>query len=209
MVFIDISVGIHERMVKWPSHQDIQVRKVKDLCCGDSTNSSAISFNVHTGTHVDAPSHFLKNSQTLDEMSLDVLVGPAIVVDLGNIDLISRKDLENSPIPSGTKRLLLKTKNSKKWHDEEAIFDPAFVALTRDAAEWIVEKDIQLVGIDALSIQRYRDPDSQVHDILLSESVVIIEGLDLTAAKPGNYELICLPLRIVGCDGAPARAVLR
>jgi arylformamidase len=164
--------------------------------------------SVHTGTHVDAPAHFVAGGTTVEKMPMDVLMGPAYVADLGDTDIIDAGDLERAGVPLGVERLLMRTRNSRMWHDQvRSDFREDFVGLAAGGAQWIVERHIRLVGIDYLSIQPFGAP-ADTHIILLGEAIVILEGLDLSGVRCGAYELCCLPLKLVGAEGAPARAVL-
>jgi arylformamidase len=160
--------------------------------------------NVHTGTHIDAPLHHLPDGLSAADISLDALIGPAVVVDLSEIDVVTAETLERLNLSASTQRLLLRTRNSRLWVEGVREFRTDYVALTADAAQWIVDHGIRLIGMDYLSVQRYHD-GPETHLILLRAGVVIVEGLNLA----GEYELICLPLRLVGAEGAPARAILR
>ncbi len=175
---------------------------------GDPYNLSRLDFNLHTGTHVDAPLHFLQNGTTVEKLPLEVLVGPCYVAHLPDAADITVDELIDLNLPSGIERLLLRTRNSELWVAMTTEFKKDFVALTHDAAQWIVDKGIKLIGVDYLSVQRYHD-DARTHQILLGADVIALEGLNLSGIKPGFYELICLPLKLVGAEGAPARAVLR
>jgi arylformamidase len=157
---------------------------------------------------VDAPAHFIENGSTLEELPLDTLMGPATVVELPEVDIITPELLEAQALPPQTRRLLLKTKNSDLWTDPGHQFNPDFVALTSAAADWIVRKGIRLVGIDYLSVQIFKDKEPLTHRILLEAGVVILEGINLQNVRPGIYQLICLPMKLDGIEGAPARAVL-
>jgi len=192
----------------WPGCKGIRITQIKCLDKGDPYNLSRLDFNLHTGTHVDAPIHFLQNGTTVEKLPLDVLVGPCYVAHLPDTADITSDILTDLNLPPGIERLLLRTRNSELWATKTAEFRKDFVALTHDAARWIVDKGIWLIGVDYLSVQRYHD-DTQTHQILLGADVIALEGLDLTGIKPGFYELICLPLKLVGAEGAPARAVLR
>jgi arylformamidase len=149
----------------------------------------------------------LVDGVTVDELALDRLIGPAFVVDLPSVAAVTARDLNCLALPPETERLLIRTRNSALWAACVAEFDPDFVALTAGAAQWIVDRGIRLIGVDYLSVQRFGDPPL-THEILLRAGVLIIEGLDLSAVQPGTHHLICLPLRILGAEGAPARAVL-
>lgn len=175
---------------------------------GDAVNDSTLVCGVHTGTHVDAPLHFLADGADVTHLSLDVLIGPAIVAALPAVEAITAHDLEALDLPVDTQRLLLRTRNSEGWQRGDRIFRTNFVALTTDAAHWIVARGIRLIGVDYLSVQRFRD-NPQTHIALLEAEIVIVEGLNLAQIEPGNYELICLPLKLAGAEGSPARAVLK
>ena len=164
--------------------------------------------DVHVGTHIDAPWHFIPGGKTVEELDLNKLVGNAYVVGFPGVTEISREMLEKTHIPDDISRLLLKTDNSKQWTEGNRKFKPDFVAITPDAAEWLVENDFVLVGIDYLSIQKFGDT-SLTHEALLEAEIIIVEGLNLAHVDEGTYELYCLPLKLADADGAPARALLR
>jgi len=161
--------------------------------------------DVHTGTHIDAPLHFLRDGDSVDSLDLDRFCGPVQVVEFMDTGAMTARFLDLACHPE-VERLLIKSRNSSLWEQEGFCAD--YSALSEDAAQWIVAKGIQLVGIDYLSVQCF-DTDPRVHTILLQAGVAIVEGLDLSKATCGTYELICLPLSISGSEGAPARAVLR
>ncbi len=206
--YIDISVAVSPNLPRWPGSPAIEFDRSSDLERGDTANDTTIAFSVHTGTHVDAPLHFVRGGKSVETMPLEVLVGKAVVVDLSEVDVISAETLGSLALPTQTERLLLRTRNSQLWQREVREFNPDFVAITADAAQWIVDRGIKLVGIDYLSIQRFSD-SPQTHLILLQAEVVIVEGLNLTDVAAGDYELTCLPLKLAGVEGAPARAILR
>ena len=139
---------------------------------------------------------------------METLVGPAVVASLHDVASVTAADLEALDLPGDVQRLLLKTRNSDLWANGVNEFRPDFVALTADAADWVVQREMLLIGVDYLSVQRFRD-GPQVHVTLLQAGVVILEGLNLSSAPPGKYELVCLPLKLADADGAPARAILR
>lgn len=205
---IDISLPLEPSLPIWPGSTGIAVERVLDIDRGDSVNNSHLSCDVHAGTHIDAPLHHLTGGAGVEQVYLTDLIGEAYVVELLHTEIITRETLEESSLPRNVQRLLIKTQNSHLWKSKESIFDPSYVALAPDAAEWIVANGIRLVGIDYLSVERF-DAGSQTHKILLEAGVVIVEGLNLSDAYSGTYELICLPLKLVGADGAPARAILR
>jgi arylformamidase len=169
---------------------------------------STISMGVHAGTHVDAPLHFLPGREDVSQLSFDALLGPCYVASVKDASAVRDSDLESLPIPSDTTRLLLRTRNSDGWASGAQDFNPDFVALTPEAARWVVNHSIKLIGIDSLSIQRFNDRP-ETHLILLEAGVVVLEGLSLYGVVQGRYELICLPIKLQGAEGAPARAVLR
>jgi arylformamidase len=205
---IDITVPMQSEMPVWPGTKGVRLTPILRLKNGDSSNLSQLDCNLHTGTHVDAPSHFLNSDITVEKLPLDILVGPAFVAHLLEAKDITPEDLANLNLPSGVERLLLRTSNSKLWVEGATEFSQDFVALTPDAAQWIVDNGISLIGVDYLSVQRYGD-DSVTHEILLGAGTVALEGLNLSDVQSGFYELICLPLRLVGAEASPARAILR
>ena len=203
---LDISMPVRPGMVAWPGSPGVVAEEHLALARGDVANATRLSLDVHCGTHVDAPLHVLAGAPAMDSLDLGRLCGPAAVVELGDVRRISAEHLERA-VPAGTSRLLLKTINSRGGVSADA-FDEDFAALTADAAQWIVERGIDLVGIDYLSIQRFED-DPTTHEILLGAPVIILEGLVLSHVAPGPYELYCLPIAIPDLEAAPARAVLR
>lgn len=205
---IDISLALHSKMPKWPGSEGIKIQQIKRLEEGDKVNISKIESDVHAGTHVDAPLHFIKDGNTVEALPLDRLIGPAVVAVIPEARVITAKHLECLGLSPKTKRLLLRTRNSDLWASGITEFRENYTALTADAAKWLVNQGIELVGIDYLSIQIFNDP-ATTHEILLKGQVVILEGLNLADVEAGLYELICLPIKIVGTEGALARAVLR
>ena len=208
MKYIDISLGLHSNLPHFPNTPGFTLEWFKQIDKGDDCNNSRIESDVHFGTHIDAPLHFIQGGKTVDQLSPDILIGPAWVVDLRSVEAITASHLSALSLPAKIERLLIHTNNSDQWESREFKFDPDFVALTEDAARWIAKHKIRLVGIDYLSVQRYHD-SLAVHKILLEAEIVIVEGLNLMAVMPGEYELICLPIKIVGAEGAPSRAFLR
>ena len=206
MAIYDVSVPLRSGMPTYGGEPGPHLDHLKQIARGDSANVTALSLGSHTGTHVDAPHHFLDGRSTVEAMPIDALVGPAQVIEMAEQRHITAADLESASMPDGTKRLLLKTPNSRFWNDDD--FHQDFVGLTGDAAEWLVARDFVLVGIDYLSIERFGSPEHEVHKTLLEANVVIVEGLDLSAVSPGQYTMACAPLKVVGADGAPARVLL-
>lgn len=207
-VLIDVSVPLQEDMLVWPGSSGLQIRRIMHLESGDSANVTHMGCDVHVGTHVDAPLHFISGGPSVETMPLDLLIGLAIVAYLPDAVTITTVDLEALTLPDNTERLLFHTRNSELWESQAQNFHADYAALTADAARWIVMKGIRLVGIDYLSVQRYHD-GPETYRVLLGAKVIIVEGLNLSKVSPGKYELICLPLKLVGAEGAPARAVLR
>lgn len=201
----DISVSVTPRLALWPGTPDIGFEAWTKISDGANANVTRLSMDAHSGTHVDAPRHFVDGAKTLDAIGLEPFIGPASVIDVGDVVEIDSATLETAVAP-GTERLLLRTGNSRTEaiYDE---FDESFAALTVSGAEWVAAHGIRLVGIDYMSIQRFAEPDD-VHRILLDAEVSILEGLRLSAVDPGDYDLVCLPLRLVGTEAAPARAIL-
>jgi arylformamidase len=206
-MIVDISVPLRSPMPTWPGSVGLTLTQTQSIAAGGAANVSRLDTDVHMGTHVDAPSHFLANGATVETLQLDELIGPAWVSHLPGIQAVTASDLQAADIPAGTRRLLLCTDNSQRWAAETS-FRSDFVALTLDAARWIVDRGIRLIGNDYLSVQRFHD-GPETHRLLLDARVILLEGIDLAGVAPGLWELLCLPLRLVGADGAPARAVLR
>lgn len=206
MNIIDISVPLHEGTPLWPGSVGINLQRVNSLQNGDKTNDSSLNCDVHAGTHVEVPLHYIKGGKSIDQLSLDILCGLAIIAELPTTDMIDKNILHSLDIPYGVKRIIFKTSNSGLWASNK--FTSDYVALTEDGARWIIDKGIKLVGIDYLSIAPY-DNSQPVHYMLLKAGVTILEGVDLSQVKPGKYELICLPLKLINAEAAPARAILR
>jgi len=208
MKIYDISLAISSQLPLWPGDPPFGLERVTSMEAGAHDNVSRLNMGVHTGTHVDAPFHFIRDGRTAESLSLSVLTGPALVVRIPDqVPLISAEVLEQAQIPSGEERLLFRTSNSALWGQGTREFHPGFVAIPADGAEWLVRRGVRLVGVDYLSVSPYQN-SVPTHRTLLQEGVVILEGLDLSAVPPGKYTLYCLPLKLVGSDGAPARAIL-
>jgi arylformamidase len=173
---------------------------------GDSANVSALSLGSHTGTHVDAPDHFLDNGLTVESIPAEHLIGPALVVEYAGESDITANDLDLLSIPPATTRLLVKTRNGSFWDDDA--FHPEFIGFDDTAGPWLADRGMVLVGIDYMSIEKFRSPTHAVHHALLAKRAVLLEGLDLREVPPGEYFLVCAPLPVVGADGAPARCFL-
>ena len=202
---VDISMPLDGATPVWPGSPGFATSAHLSLADGDAANATFLQMDVHCGTHVDAPRHFVEKGMTLDKVGLAPFVGPAWVTDTVGYRAIDADLLESLGIPYDTKRLLLRTDNS--LGSREAPFREDFVALTVDGAEWIVDRGMDLVGIDYLSIQGFHDPPD-THQILLGGGTMILEGVDLGHVRSGRWTLLCLPIHLVGTEAAPARAVL-
>jgi arylformamidase len=204
--WIDVSVPVRSGMVNWPDNPPIELVRIMDVGKGDPATVSRLCLGVHSGTHVDAPVHFLADGAGVDAIPLDHLLGEARVVEVGDGPSIGAAQLR-AVDPRPGERLLFKTRNSARcWKADR--FLPDFVHLSLEAAALLAERGVRTVGIDYLSIAGMEE-GVPTHLALLEKGICIIEGLDLSSVQPGNYELICLPLRLAGADGAPARVVLR
>jgi len=211
MRIYDISVNISEDMPVYPGDPAVEVEEAAALARGDAANVSRLHFSAHTGTHLDAPAHFIEGAPQLWTIPLDTLIGPARVVHIpDDVRAIDAAHLTAQDF-GGATRVLFKTQNSAFWGDARGRIREDFTYITPDGARSLVEAGVKLVGIDYLSIERFDTTDFATHVALLSRGVVIVEGLDLSGIAEGMYELICLPLKIAGGlgDGAPARAILR
>lgn len=201
----DVSVGLRPSMPVWPDNPGFEISPYQTLEEGADANVSVMKLGSHVGTHVDAPAHFIKGAPSVDTLPLDILIGEAFVFELQVQSSISLADLEVLDL-RGRKRILFKTRNSMLWSKEE--FTPDYVSFEIEAAEFLVRKGVKLVGIDYLSVGSYED-GVDVHHAFLESGIVVIEGLDLSSVSQGPYEIVCLPLKVIGADGAPARVVLR
>jgi arylformamidase len=206
MALIDISLPIREGMIVYEGDPGISVKPSAQMGKGDPANVSALNFGTHTGTHMDAPLHFIEGAAGIDAVPLDLLIGPALVLEVDAETLVEPKHLTDARIASH-QRVLLKTRNSKLW--DRPSFAREYVGLSLEGARLLIERGVKLVGIDYLSVEAYGVTGHPVHKTLLGAGMVILEGLDFRRVTPGVYELYCLPLRIAGGDGAPCRAVLR
>ncbi len=208
MQIIDITLPLSPNIPIWRGTPPYSLSKSSSIAEGKRTNDSVLYMGLHTGTHVDAPNHCLDGTANVDSLCLADCMGEASVVEFLNCSQITAAMLATIPPHFLKPRLLLKTDNSARWQTEGNQFYENFTAITPDAAQWIADHQIRLIGIDYLSIQLFADKDMQTHWTLLDKSIVILEGLDLTNATTGIYDLICLPLLIKGAEAAPARAVL-
>jgi arylformamidase len=200
-VLYDVSVLLDDRLPTWPGDPTFSLERASSIAEGAEANVSELRCSVHTGTHVDAPNHFVDGAGGIETIPLDALYGPAVVADLRDVDAIDEAALARVEL-AGVERVLFRTHNSRLWERDE--FVPDFVSITPVGARLLVERGVRLVGVDYLSVG-----DAETHRILLGAGVVCVEGLDLQAVEPGRYELACGPLKLAGSDGAPARVVLR
>jgi arylformamidase len=207
MPIYDISLPLSESLVVWPGDPPVQISRISDMERGDTATVSFLEMGAHAGTHVDAPLHFVAGREGVDALDLEVLVGPAVVVHAPDVALVTAEVLAELPIPPGTERLLIRTRNSDKWERDVETFDEGYVAISTGGAEWLVKQGVRLVGVDSLSVAPFDDLE-RPHQILLAAGVIVVEGLELGQIGPGVYQLVCLPLKIVGGDGAPARVIL-
>jgi arylformamidase len=199
MTWIDVTMPVRDGMVHWPGDPPVEVTAAGD----GSARVSRLVLSSHTGTHIDAPAHYLADGATLDELPLDALIGPARVIQVDG-DTVTAADVAGA---RAGERLLIRTRNSARPPSDQ--FDEGFVALGLDAAEHLAALPVRCVGVDYLSVGGFHDDGPAIHRALLARGVWIVEGLMLAGVTPGDYELVCLPLRLAGGDGAPARALLR
>ena len=205
--WIDISIPLYDAMVHWPGDPPVNIKRVKHIEHGDTANLSLISMSAHSGTHMDAPLHFIEQGKSIDKMPLNAMVGRARVIEINDTEQIKPAELRQHNIHRG-ERILFKTRNSTiEWKTKTFLED--FVFISDEAARYLVDCAIMVVGIDYLSVGSYKNGGSYVHKTLLGGGIWIIEGLDLSQVSPGEYELICLPLKLEQGDGAPARAIMR
>jgi len=205
--WIDVSVPLRSGMVHWPDNPPVQIERTLSIEHGDVANVSKISMGAHTGTHMDGPIHFVREGQGLDEMPLTATIGRARVIEIRDPGSIKLDELHPHRLQRG-ERILFKTQNSaRRWSSEDFMED--FVYISQGAARYLADRGIQTVGVDYLSVGGFRKDGEETHLALLEAGTWVIEGLELSEVEPGEYELICLPVKIERSDGAPARAILR
>ena len=206
MKIYDISLPIKKDMLLWPGDPGVVIERTAEFE-KDGVQESRLAFGVHTGTHIDAPSHFVQNGKNIEGLDLKKLIGPCTVVDLTHLDHLEivPEDLAGVDIQKGS-RILFKTGNFKFLHGNT--FPDTYISLSVEGAKYLVEKGVVLVGTDFLGIEKRKAEGHPVHKTLLQAEIVNVEGLDLGEVPAGTYELICLPINVVGSDGGPARAVL-
>jgi arylformamidase len=202
----DLTVPLSAQLPTFPGDPPFQSEPALRIADGQACNVSRLTLGSHAGTHVDAPYHFLESGARVDELPLEILTGKTRVISVGARDAVDRADLEALDLRDDL-RLLVRTRNSGQLRQSE--FRPDFVHLTPEAASYLVQVGIKLVGWDYLSLEKFGSRDFPAHHALLGAGVVIVEGLDLSQVQTGEYELTCLPLKVAGGDGAPARVILR
>ncbi|HEY3476632.1 MAG TPA: cyclase family protein [Anaerolineales bacterium] len=209
--YYDISVSVHPDIPVWQGDPPVVIRSAASIERVDIANVSRLEIGAHTGTHVDAPVHFVSGRKGVDRLELESLIGPAHVADLCNVVCeITARDFEAAGIPQNTIRLLCKTSNSSLWSASASSFDPNFIGISPDGAQWLISHGIVLVGVDYLGVERFESvgKGAPTHHALLEKEIIIIEGLDLSQVPAGDYTLICLPVKLKDLDGAPSRAIL-
>jgi arylformamidase len=205
--WIDVSVSLRSGMVHWPDNPPVRIERTLNIEHGDVANVSEISMGAHTGTHMDGPIHFVQEGRGLDEMPLTASIGRARVIEIRDPESIKPDELHPHGLRRG-ERILFKTQNSaRRWSTEDFMKD--FVYVSQEAARYLADRGIRTVGVDYLSVGGFRKDGEETHRALLEAGIWVIEGLDLSEVEAGEYELICLPVKIEQSDGAPARAILR
>jgi arylformamidase len=205
--WIDITVPISNKLVHWPGDPPVSIERINDMEKGDTNNVSKICMGSHTGTHADAPRHFIKNGQKIDMMPADQMIGIARVIEIHHARYITPEELLEHNIRRG-ERILFKTRNSSHaWHN--SVFDKNFVSISNEAADFLAQRALKVVGIDYLSVGGFKDDGIYIHRTLLGNGIWLIEGLDLSKIRPGKYYLTCLPLKLESGDGAPVHAILK
>jgi arylformamidase len=205
MKLIDVSVPLDATLPTYPGNTPFTLEATQRIAQGGSSNVSAIHMSAHAGTHVDAPRHFFDERGGVDSLSLEMLIGRTRVVEVTS-RRIDAEDLQPFDLSEDV-RVLVKTHNSRLWGD--ARFHADFVGVSESGAQYLIDRGVKLVGVDYLSVEIYKAPGKPAHHILLGHGAIVIEGLNLRDVAPGVYDMFCLPLRVVGSDGAPARVVLR
>ncbi|HEY6392860.1 MAG TPA: cyclase family protein [Bryobacteraceae bacterium] len=205
--WIDVSIPLHNGMVSWPGDAPFHRLETLKIANGDVCNLSQFCTSAHIGTHMDAPRHFLAQGRGMESMPIDAVIGPARVIAIRDPDLIRVAELEQHHLGPGD-RVLFKTGNSDRlWKTND--FQERFVHIPQDTAAYLADLKVRTVGVDYLSVGGYETDSAETHQALLGAGIWLIEGLNLEHVEAGDYELVCLPLKLVGSDGAPARAVLR
>jgi arylformamidase len=206
MKLIDVTVPLDSRLPTYPGNTPYTLEPIKRMARGDSSNVSSLHLSAHAGTHVDAPRHMFDEGGGIETLPLDLLCGRARVVELSTRKGITSEDLAAFDLREDV-RLLIKTHNSRLWGSPE--FHSDFIGVTESGARFLVERGVKVLGVDYLSVEEFKKPGAPAHRTLMRGGTIVIEGLNLLEVEPGSYEMFCLPLSVVGADGAPARVVLR
>ena len=211
MKIFDISLPINPRMAVWPGDPPVKLQQLSAIAHGANANVSQIEMSVHTGTHIDAPNHFIDSGKTIDELPLEKLIGQVLVMEIDHkVDIITESVLEKHPdgdLLKTAKKVLFKTRNSSLWKVHPTEFQSDYVGINKSGASYLAKMTLDLIGMDYLSVTSFTDT-VEPHQILLAKGIIMLEGIDLSGVSGGLYQLYCLPLNIEGCDGAPARAIL-
>jgi arylformamidase len=206
MKLIDVSVPLDASLPTYPGNTPFSLEAIKRISRGESSNVSSVHMSAHTGTHVDAPRHFFDGAPGVDQLPLEMLIGRVRVIEIRSRKGIGPDELSESDLSEDV-RVLIKTSNSRLWGSPE--FNPEYLGVTEAGAKHLIGHGIKVLGVDYLSVEQFKQPGAPAHHVLLGGGTIVIEGLNLRDVDPGVYEMFCLPLRIVGADGAPARVVLR
>lgn len=206
MKLIDVTVPIDSNLATYPGNTPFSLEGIKRLARGDSSNISTMHLSAHAGTHVDAPRHFFDDGGGVESLALEMLCGRTRVVELTTRNTVTAEDLAGFDLREDV-RLLLKTANSRLWGTPD--FHQDFIGVSEGAARFLVDRGVKVLGVDYLSVEPYETPGAPAHHVLLGAGTIVIEGLNLRDVEPGAYEMYCLPLALVGADGAPARVILR
>jgi arylformamidase len=206
MKLIDVTVPMDASLPTYPGNTPFTIEAVKRIARGDTSNVSTLHMSAHSGTHVDAPRHFFDDAAGADALPLELMLGRARVIEINSRFGIGAAELADLDL-SDDIRVLFKTSNSRLWASPE--FNQSYVGITASGAEHLIAHGIKVVGVDYLSVEEFKKPGAPAHHVLLGGGAIIIEGLNLREVEPGVYDMLCLPLRVVGADGAPARVLLR
>jgi len=206
MKLIDVTVPLDARVPVYPGNTPFTLEAIKRIARGDSSNVSTLHMSAHSGTHVDAPRHFFDAGPAAEALSLELLLGRARVIEIASRAGVGPDELAQHDLSQDV-RLLIKTHNSRLWASPR--FHPDYIGVTEEGAHYLVDRGVKVIGVDYLSVEQFKNPGAPAHHVLLGAGAIVIEGLNLRDVQPGEYEMFCLPLRVVGADGAPARVVLR
>jgi arylformamidase len=206
MKLIDVTVPLDASLPVYPGNTPFTLEAIKQISRGDSSNVSTLHMSAHSGTHVDAPRHFFDDKPGAEALPLELMLGRTRVVEISSRSGIGAEQLAELDL-SDDVRILFKTSNSKLWASRD--FHTDYIGVTTSGAEHLIAHGVKVVGVDYLSVEEFKKPGAPAHHVLLGGGAIVIEGLNLRDVEPGVYDMLCLPLRVVGADGAPARVVLR